>query len=190
MHHHCMYRKIFPRHMSNLLSLFFGPYENDLADLPKKTVEKKTQKTQFWTWKPGKQRPQKPKWKLSHLDLFTVIFYFPPFWGPKKKGHFSGVRILREGGCFYGLGSHGIYHQQTTTIWETIFGSLTFHPHRISSQIQGDADGIRFGFGLSMHLGVSLNGKMVGKSLGMMGPYLFFSPPKGALCLEGDIPNK
>ena len=44
------------------------------------------------------------------------------------------------------------------------------------SQIQGDADGIRFGFWLSMHLGL-----LWGKVLGWRAPTCFFLPPKGAL---------
>jgi len=93
------YRKIFPRHMSNLLSLFFGPYENDLADLPKKSRRKRTKKkhnVDLETWQATATKTQVEIVSLGfvYCDFFTFhhfgAIYFQHLGSKKKWPLFRG----------------------------------------------------------------------------------------------------
>ena len=124
------------------------------------------------------------------LSTILGAIYLTNIWGPFFMVTFQGSGFLGTV-MFYGF-YHGIHHHQTTTILEKIFGSLTFHPHRIAS---GKSKEMLMGYDLDSDcLCTSVfcwTGKCWEKVLGWWAPYLFFSPPqKSPLFGRGDIPNK
>ena len=102
MYHHCMVSQNIPKTRVQFAFFVFWSIWKWSRRSSEKKPSKTHKKNTMSTWKPGKQRPQKRKWKLSHLDLFTVIFllstilgrFISNIWGQKKMATVQGSGFL------------------------------------------------------------------------------------------------
>ena len=156
MYHHCMVSQNIPKtHVQFVLIVFWSIWKWSRRSSEKKNAEKHNVDLETWQATATKTQVEivSPGFVYCDFLLSTILDDLFPTFGVllKKWPRFRGQDFLGKVDVFTDWDPMGwkspSNHHHLGDFWFTDF---------ISSQIQGDADGIRFGFGLSMHLGVSL----------------------------------